>query len=91
MIIRMRKGLDLRHVDNAIKFFEQMGFNVHAKNGEGPVVLAVVGCGSIPVSSPMPFGVEKREESNGFFLDHYKEFVEAWQYVALREAKKIPA
>lgn len=88
MIITLQEGLGLHVVEVVIGYYQKQGCDVLVKNGQGDTVLFV---GSInaktarPISRPRFFGIKSIKEDNTFFVENHEKFVEASQYIALRE------
>jgi len=83
MIITMKKQANILAIEKVIKTFQEKGFDVHIKNGEGDLVIAVLGQGvddvDFLVTERLP-GVKKIDKGNEFFVENHGRFVEAWQY-----------
>ena len=82
MIIFMRNA----DIENAIRVaaeFSRRKMDVQVKNGDGKIVLAVLGLAADTVNvstvNQMP-GVEKCEKDNDFFTKNYQFFDEAWHF-----------
>lgn len=89
MVIEMEKGVDMSIVKKAIRFFLDRYFDVHIKNGDGKIVLAVFGqdIGKItPPELEWLQGIATVKQSNDLFIKQHKEFLEAWEYLRLIDA-----
>jgi len=77
------KNTDKENAARVVREFSQRKMDVQIKNGDGKIVLAVLGLAAdtvnISVVSQMP-GVEKCEKDNDFFTKNYQFFEEAWLF-----------
>lgn len=91
MRVEMKQRLPLHVVGAAIGAFQRMGFDVQAKNGDGRVILAILGLGAdkIDYFSIMEVpGVAGFERKKVLLDSEYEKFQEAWIFLASEERKR---
>lgn len=80
MIIRMKKHSSVEAAKLVARAFQNQGFDVHVKNGDGQLVIAVLGTGANYLAIGKLPGIARVERNSKLFNSKFAEFREAWQF-----------